>query len=155
MQTSVTLAESILQLEMFVADDSELEQLGLPNRVTPLLDNLEYVSDWLHLWLLSGQAIDATLGQASRYFQMASFVLADPVELQRVRHLRGLLPEPPTGGTDTIATIRTRTYPVPASLTIEMYDSCAWHVLHHPAQLRRTLMELFVQSPAIYRFDFT
>lgn len=156
MQTTSVLADSILQYEAFVADDREVEALGLPTAATPHLVNLEYASDWLHLWLLSGNAIDATMNQASRYFQIVSFVFADASELFRTRQLRGLLPGTTTGGDrDAIASVRTTSYSVPASLTIQMYEYSSWQLLHRPAHQRHSLMELFVASPEAYRLDFT
>lgn len=134
-------------LEDFLGEElaqEELEQAELP----------EHISDWLHIWLLSGRAHRACRGDVTVYMNAVALVFA---EFSMSKLLDWLKPAPPTPRAivtpvteDDAAFITAPEFLLPASLTPDGFEGSQQPSKN--ARRRETLA--FVKHPERSRYGF-
>jgi len=92
-----------------------------------------YATDLFHVWLLSGDAAEATEGSATTYFQAVALIFGRFTPGKYVPKVKSLLP---SGLAEA------------PSLTVEMYDYCAQPLA---SEERQSLLAQFIVDPSRMR----
>ena len=156
MQDSSLISDVVLTFESFVVDTE------LPGKQRPVNDwaaleefntqfaQLRYVSDWLHLWLLTGDAAESTCGDFTIYLQAIALLFADPSDVFLDREIEALVP--PVDASDELQlSVKSASYNIPSALSPMMYRYCAQSL---PLDRRAMLAGQFLRAPGLYRTQF-
>jgi hypothetical protein len=138
-----------LGLQVYDADRNWIEHLPAEGEQAETENRLAYVSDWLSLWLVTGQASWHTCQDFTVYLQVVAVTFAD-VDDFTTRPIRGLVRPSPTVG-DTVEPASPAQHPLPAALGRDMY---AFYARSLAASQRIAAIDSLLHQPGLWRSEF-